>query len=82
MVCINDYIGKVVTKFLVAFLADHKVLQFFIESGNKFHALIASFRKVFFAKIDLPSSIRVPFDTALVFYLSLLNVTFFSFAGY
>ena len=25
---INDYIGKVVTKFLVAFLADHKVLQF------------------------------------------------------
>ena len=40
------HIGKVMTKVLMAFLVLSRELQFFMEIGALFQALVASFMKV------------------------------------
>ena len=60
------YIGSVSTNSLISFLALKRDLQLFIVRGVLFHALVASFRKVFRDVLEKPFSIRFPEETALV----------------
>ena len=49
----------------MAFFALNSVLQFFIEHGALFQALVASFRKVPVALEENPSSMSFPFEIDL-----------------
>ena len=58
--------GRVSTKVLMAFLADHSVLQDVTLEGHLFQALDASLRKVDCRMSVFPNSTSNPLETALV----------------
>ena len=61
----NDYLGNVMTKDFIAFLALNNDLQFLMVVGALFQALVASFMNVQVDFSEKPSSINLPLEIDL-----------------